>query len=121
MTTQAISIPSMIPAQSPEPEVMYIPQKKYGKISYFMEIEQGRTREAELVADIIDGEILDISRILAVDLENGSSWDATKDIMDAVFCSLIRSGSNIPAWLISSLEDHIPMNELAPYLRRLAA
>lgn len=121
MTTQAISIPSMIPAQMSAPEILYIPQVRFGKVIHIPELEIGRLREGELVSDMLDGQITDVVRILAIDLVHCTSWDATRDIADAVFNHLIRTGSNVPAWLVDFLEANIAMNELAPYLRRLAA
>lgn len=122
MTTQALPIPSMIrPETIATAEIMYLPIKKFGKIPYFGEIEMTRSREGELVADMLDAQHTDVVRILAVDLAHCTSWDATQDIADAIFNHLIRTGSNVPEWLIDFLEANISSNELAPYLRRLAA
>lgn len=119
------TIPSVVTPPAPastDADIIYIPQVKFGKVGYFPEIEIGRTREGELVSDILDDQITDIVRVLAIDLANGTSWDATRDIADLVFNSLIRSGSNVPEFLVDFLSDNIAMNELAPYLRnRLVA
>lgn len=121
MTTQAISIPSMIPAQAIAPEILYIPLIRFGKVTHIPEIEIGRLREGELIADMLDAQITDVARVLAIDIVHSTSWDATRDIADAIFNHLIRSGSNVPEWLVDFLEANIGMNELAPYLRQLAA
>lgn len=101
--------------------IMYIPFLKFGHIRYVPEREIGRLREGELVADMLDAQITDVVRVLAVDLIHCTSWDATRDIADSIFNHLIRTGSNIPPYLIDFLEANISMNELAPYLRKLAA
>ncbi len=121
MTTQAISIPAAIPTPAPTPEILYIPLIRFGKVTHIPEIEVGRLREGELIADMLDAQIIDVARILAIDLVHCTSWDATRDIADAVFNHLIQTGSNVPEWLVDFLEANIAMSELAPYLRQLAA
>ena len=121
MTTQAIVTPSMIPAPVAQPDILYIPQLLFGKILYFPEMEVGRTREAELVADMLDAQIVDVVKIIAIDEASGDCWNATTEIASAIFTHLIRTGSNIPEWLVDFLEANIPMSELAPYLNQLAA
>ena len=80
-----------------------------------------RMRRAELVADILDAQHEDVVRVLAVDIQTGTSWDATREIADDVFNHLIQTGSNVQPWLVDFLEANISANELAPYMRRLAA
>lgn len=121
MTTQAISTITMIPGLSLQPEPLFIPFLKFGKITYCPELEPSRMRRAELVSDILDAQHEDVVRVLAVDIESGTSWDATREIADDVFNHLIHTGSNVPEWLEEFLEANIDMNELAPHLRQLAA
>lgn len=121
MTTQAISTITTIPAQAIDPGIMYLPQRKFGHVVCFLELEINRTREAEVVADILDGQHIDIVKVIAVDLANGTSWDATREIADEIFNHLIRTGSNVQPHLIDFLEANIAYSELAPYLRHLAA
>ncbi len=121
MTTQAIVIPSMIPAQAIAPEILYLPLVTFGRVVHTTEREISRLREGELIADMLDAELTDVVRVIAIDIVHCTSWDATRDIADAIFNHIIHTNSNIPAWLISFLEDNISMNELAPYLRHLAA
>ena len=121
MTTQATNTISMIPLLALQPEPLFIPFLKFGKISYCPELEPSRMRRAELVSDILDAQHEDVVRVIAVDVENGTSWDATREIADDVFNHLIRTGSNIQPWLVDFLDANIAMNELAPHLRQLAA
>jgi len=113
-------IPSMIPAIAINPEPLFIPFLDRKK-NYTPEMETSRMRRAELVADILDAQHEDVVRVIAVDVESGTSWDATREIADEVFNHLVRTGSNVPAWLIDFLEANISYNELTPYLRHLAA
>lgn len=125
MNTQANAlsiIPSMIPAMSIDAgAVLYIPLVRFGHAMHTTERELGRLREGELIADMLDAELTDVARVIAVDLIHCTSWDATADIADAIFNHIIRTGSAIPAWLVDFLESNITTSELAPYLRRLAA
>jgi len=117
------TIPSMIPASAVKIEPIFIPVLRFGHEDYVPEINMARTRRGEVVADILSGEFRhDVIQILAVDLAGRESWDATQEIADDVFNSLIREGEGVPEHLVSFLEDWISMNELAPFLkRRLAA
>jgi hypothetical protein len=120
MATQINVIPSMIPALSIQPEPLFIPFLDRRK-NYTPELETSRMRRAELVSDILDAQHEDVVRVLAVDVQTGTAWDATREIADDVFNELIRTGSNVQPWLVDFLEANISANELAPYLRRLAA
>jgi len=126
MTTQAIStiiIPSMIPTCVIETDtVEFIPYIRMGKVTYTPEREVGRNREGEIVADILDGQLTDVVRVIAFDEKDGTCYNATRDIADQVFNALIRSGSNVPEYLADFLHENIADREIAPYLRnRLAA
>lgn len=129
MTTQAILIPttlappSMIRASVIETDtVMYFVELNFGKTPYFPERNSAHTVWDMVIADMLDAELTDVKRIIAVDLENKGSWDATREAADEIFTRLVRSGSNIPEWLVDFLHEHIADREIAPYLRcRLAA
>ena len=120
MATQIGTIVSTIRGMSLQPEPLFIPFLDRKK-NYTPEMETSRMRREELVADILDGQHSDVVRVLAVDVESGTSWDATREIADDVFNHIIRTGSNVQPWFLDFLEANINMNELAPYLRRLAA
>ena len=75
-------------------------------------------RGGELVADILTGEHLDeVVFAHAYDLGAGICWDATREIADDVFNSVLKAGEGIPDHLVAFLEANIDMSELAPHLR----
>lgn len=122
MNTQAIGFSSTLSVPATPPEaVLYIPFVTFGHVIHTTEREISRLREGELIADMLDAQLTDVVRVIAIDVVHCTSWDATRDIADSIFNHLIRNGSNVPEWLVSFLEDNIAMSELAPYLRRLAA
>jgi hypothetical protein len=56
---------------------------------YFPELGVGDTTFATIVADIASAQHEDIVRVIAVDLANGRSWDASKEIAKEVLHQVI--------------------------------
>lgn len=88
--------------------VQYLPEihsAKYG--TYFPELRTGDTSKATIVADIASAQHEDIRRVIAFDLDAGTSWDASKEIAQAVLDAVLGERYGVPDWCKEFLHEHL--------------
>ena len=90
------------------PSVFYIPEvftRDGGP--YFPELNASDTTKATIVADIASAQHEDIVRVIAVDVANGKSWDASKEIAYEVLQTVISEHGEVPRWCLEFLHEHL--------------
>jgi hypothetical protein len=70
-----------------------------------------------LVIDVASGAYKNLARVLAFDTDREISWDASREIAEAVLAHLLRRDSHIPGFCLAFLENHLGIN----YVRYAAA
>lgn len=109
MAPQASSALTMIRPVS-VPAVIYIPEVHSGfngDQSYFPELKRSDTSKAAIVADIASAQHEELRRVIAVDLANGTCWDASSEIAADVLEALRQDYDEVPRWARGFLEDHL--------------
>lgn len=124
MASQAANTPTLIRAAASTAAVIYIPEihsAKHGR--YFPELGTGDTARDTIVADIASNQRDDIARVIAIDLANGKSWDASTEIADLVLDIVLAEHGGVPAWCEDFLEMHLGVTRVreAEYEYRHAA
>lgn len=105
-------------SQAPQPErIIYIPEvhsgfgvdplDEYRTQNYFPELKMSDTTKATIVADIASAQHEDIRRVIAIDLANGKSWDASKEIAQEVLEILVSEDGHVENWARGFLEEHL--------------
>jgi len=108
--TQANAFPTTIlrPPTHFAPDVFYIPEihnPAHG--TYFPEMNLHDTTKATIVADIATAQHEDVNRVIAFDVEAGTSWDASKEIASLVLDQVINEHGRVPAWCVDFLEEQL--------------
>jgi hypothetical protein len=103
-----ISVTTIRPAVQ-APAVIYIPEIHIPRIgTYFPELSGTATTKATVVADIAKAQHEDVSRVIAIDIAAGTSWDASKEIAGLVLdVVLSEHDGRVPAWCVDFLEEHL--------------
>lgn len=108
--SQAIQSTTTIPSATrptATPAVIYLPEVYSIGGNYFPELRTGDTTKATLVADIASAQHDDVTRVIAIDPASGTSWDASKEIAQAVLDVILVDYSRVPAWCEDFLERHL--------------
>ncbi len=108
MAIQALVAPTTI--RSPlDTGVIYIPvvHSGFDDKLYFPELKTGDTTRDTIVADIASAQHEDISRVIAIDVNAGKSWDASREIAQLVLEQHIREDGEVPRWGRDFLEKHL--------------
>lgn len=87
--------------------VIYLPEIHSKGGNYFPELRSGDCSKHTVVADIASAQHDEVHRIIAVDIANGTSWDASKEIAQAVLDVILVDYSRVPAWCADFLEEHL--------------
>ena len=95
------------PVDAPAEAIVYLPEIHSRGGSYFPELHTGDTSKATIVADIASAQHDDVRRVVAFDLIAGTSWDASKEIAQAVLDAILTDYARVPAWCIDFLEEHL--------------
>lgn len=98
-----------IPAR-PTPAVIYLPEVHSKGGNYFPELRTGDTSKHTIVADIASAQHDSVTRVIAIDIASGTSWDASKEIAQAVLDVILEDYSRVPAWCVDFLEEHLGVN-----------
>jgi len=114
----AITNPSL---PSPAPIVYYIPEihNSRGQV-YFPELRTHDTSKHQIVADIASAQHDDVRRVIGINLADGSSWDASKEIAGLVLDIVLQDEGRVPAWCIDFLEEHLGCNYVRTCERQAA-
>jgi hypothetical protein len=109
---QATHTASILPEPAAVATQIYVPQqdscpRREGK-TYIPEIPFGRLGKAEVIADIASAEHEEV--VIGVDLSAGTSWDASKEIAQAVLELVLRDDDRTPAWCIDFLREQLGVN-----------
>jgi hypothetical protein len=105
--SQAIQSTTTPTRPTATPAVIYLPEVYSVGGNYFPELRTGDTTKATLVADIASSQHDDVMRVIAVDPASGTSWDASKEIAQAVLDVILVDYSRVPAWCEDFLERHL--------------
>jgi hypothetical protein len=105
------------------PAPWYLPiihSAKAGAFFSDLSLDQALSK-AELVQDIADGQHENVDRVIGINVEAGASWDASREIAQAVLDTLPYN-EPIPAYVFDFLEDHLGCQVMARVEReRMAA
>lgn len=123
MAPQADSTITTIAPDRPTatPAIIYLPEINLRGGNIFPELRTGDTTKATLVADIASAQHDEVRRVIAVDVANGTSWDASKEIAGLVLDAILVDYSRVPAWCIDFLEEHLGPNYVRRCERQAAA
>lgn len=109
------------PPPTSTPAIIYIPEihaQRYGR--YFPELRTGDTAKAAIVADICSAQHDEVVRIIAIDLAAGTSWDASKEIAQAVLDQVLSESGEIPHHCRNFLEEHLGVRDVMDAEREAA-
>lgn len=116
MTTQAPTLYTSIPsvavkaaaAAKAQAAIIYIPQisEGHGK-TYIPELRGGDTSLQSIVSDIAAAQHDSVSRVMAIDLAAGTSWDASKQVAEHVLDIVLTEHGRAPEWCIGFLHEHL--------------
>ena len=93
--------------------VIYLPEIHSRGQSYFPELRTGDTSKATIVADIASAQHDNVRRVIAFDLDAGTSWDASREIAQAVLDVVLTDSDRVPVWCVDFLEDHLGIGYVA--------
>lgn len=117
MTLQTVT---MIPSAATASTVIYLPEIHSKGGNFFPELRKGDTTKSALVSDICHSMHGDTWRVIAIDLANGTSWDASKEIAQAVLDVILTDYSRVPAWCVDFVEEHLGVNYVRSCERQAA-
>lgn len=104
--------------------IMYIPQLQDGPRhagkTYIPEMRTGDTTLHTIVADIAGDQHDDVIRVIAIDINSGSSWDASKEVAQHVLDIVLTEHSRVPEWCIDFLQEHLGVNYVRSAERQAA-
>ena len=122
MTTQAYPFYTSIPsvavkaaaAAKAQAAILYIPQiqdgpRNVGK-TYVPELHHSDMSLHTIVADIASAQHENVVRVLAIDVDTGRSWDATKEVAHLVLDVVLEDEHHVPDWCRDFLEEHLGVN-----------
>lgn len=108
------------PAQT-TPDVIYIPIIRLDHGPYVPEMRVGKdTTKDTIIADIASSQHDEVLRVLAIDTENGKSWDASIEIAGLVLDAVLKDHDRVPGWCIDFLEAHLGCGYVAQAEREAA-
>lgn len=87
--------------------ILYIPEIHHQTGNYFPELRKWDTSKPAIVADICRAQHDDVIRVIAVDLACGKSWDASKEIAQAVLDAVIAEYGHVPNWCLNFCQEHL--------------
>lgn len=91
--------------------ILYIPQLQDGPRNtgktYIPELRSSDTTLHTIVADIAGDQHDNVVRVLAVDIETGSSWDASKQVAEHVLDIVLTEHGRVPEWCIDFVHEHL--------------
>jgi hypothetical protein len=102
---------TMIPSAVQAPAVIYIPQihGDSGRKPYIPELQSSDTTKATIVADISSAQHEKVVRVIAIDLANGKSWDASKEIALDVLTAVLADYPEVPRWCRDFVHAHLDL------------
>lgn len=81
-------------------QTLYFVECDFGKSGRaFVETDPEKNSRANVIDDIVDGQVEDVLRVLQVIPEEGTCRDVTEDIARDVYARLDETGSGCPAHL----------------------
>lgn len=103
------------------PDVIYIPIIRLDHGPYVPEMRVGKdTAKNTIVADIASSQHDEVLRVLAINTEDGKSWDASIEIAGLVLDAVLKDHSRVPGWCSDFLETHLGCGYVARAEREAA-
>jgi hypothetical protein len=113
---------SLIPPAVQPPSVIYIPEVHNGfeRKRYFPELQSSDTTRATIVADIASAQHDRVVRVIAVDVDAGKCWDASKEIASEVLDTVLADYAEVPNWCADFLHEHLGVRHVIAAEREAA-
>jgi hypothetical protein len=102
------SSPPLVPAASNDAKTIYLVLDNFGgRLGHsWRETDSDRTDLASVMVDLMDGQYNDPVRVVAFNVDEGWSRDASREMADLITQNCARDGFDIPPFLRSFVEQH---------------
>lgn len=120
MAPQADSVLSTVAVRTLASAIVYLPVIHSKTGDYFPELRNGDTTKATIVADIASAQHDAVIRVIAFDIQAGTSWDASAEIAHAVLDVVLNDQAHVPHWCRDFLEEHLGVNYVQACQRHAA-
>lgn len=109
--SQANGLSTAIPASTGNRLVIYIPEiRDSARIgSYLPELDLRETTRDAVISDIAAGQHERVTRVFAVDIAAGKSWDASKEIAEQVVAQVVDHHGSVPSHCRDFIDRHLPI------------
>ena len=103
---------STIPSKATATGILYLPEIHSRSGSYFPDIRRSDMTKAAVVSDIVSSQHDDVIRVIAIDIVNGKSWDASQEIAQAVLDDILNDYSTVPMWCRPFCEEYLGIGKV---------
>lgn len=91
---------------------IYLPEVHAQAGNYFPETDMARCGMADVVADIVSGELTKVQRVIAVSVGGSECWDASMAIAAAVLVKSLNDFDRVPEWCENFCEWHLGVHNV---------